>query len=207
MPQCTEWFRGGQPCYYLCNIFPRVTQNNSVSKGIWLVTVSNSHILWRKQTKKKQDTKKSQQKALYAFGAILVTNTKWSYQNTFCPFFSLYVGILEIIQKKSNQEMQQQLSNIYKLIVSSWNTNSEDIFTYSSHFPRTLTEWGHRPTGSRQGKSHHMFSAACDDNSLLSVVGLAFHLVLPLAVCVSSGFGWLHCSTTSPEKTIPEVPA
>jgi len=125
----------------------------------------------------------------------------------FLSFFSLYVGILEIIQKKSNQEMQQQLSNIYKLIVSSWNTNSEDIFTYSSHFPRTLTEWGHRPTGSRQGKSHHMFSAACDDNSLLSVVGLAFHLVLPLAVCVSSGFGWLHCSTTSPEKTIPEVPA
>lgn len=79
--------------------------------------------------------------------------------------------------------MHHQLSNIHKLIFSAWNTSSGDIFTYSSHFPLKLTEQGCRPARSRQGKSHHMFTAACDNNSLPSVVGLSSHRVLPPTVC------------------------
>lgn len=83
--------------------------------------------------------------------------------------------------------MHHQLSNTHKLIFSAWNTNSGGIFTYSSHFPLKLTERGCRPARSRQGKSHHMFTAACDNNSLLSVVGLSSHLVLPPTVCDCPG--------------------
>lgn len=88
--------------------------------------------------------------------------------------------------------MHHQLSNIHKLIFSASNTNSGDIFTYSSHFPLKWTEQGCRPSRSRQGKSHHMFTAACDNSSLLSVVGFSSHLVLPPTVCDwDLGFGQL----------------
>lgn len=45
------WSGGSQPCYCLCNVFPRVTQENSVSKGLWQIIFRSSHTFW-KQTNK-----------------------------------------------------------------------------------------------------------------------------------------------------------
>lgn len=47
-----------------------------------------------------------------------------------------------------------------------------------------------------------MFTATCDNNSLLSVVGLSTHLVLPPTVCGCPWFGQPCCSRiSSGEKT------
>lgn len=52
-----------------------------------------------------------------------------------------------------------------------------------------------------------MFSAACDDNSLPSVVGLSSHLVLPPTVCGCPGFERLCRSRVrSGEKSCPRGP-
>lgn len=62
--------------------------------------------------------------------------------------------------------MHHQLSNIHKLIFSAWNTNSGDIFTYSTHFLLKLTEQGCRPQGVGREKAttcplQHVIIAHC----------------------------------------------